>query len=325
MNRRTNAAGNLLYDHIHHYTYDAENSITTMHPAPVYIYDAKGSIPQTWNLRPCDCLHNARPTTMTPSTFCATKARFLRSSSTGKERDTESGNDYFEARYYSSSMGRFMSPDWSAKIEPVPYSKLDDPQTLNLYAYVGNNPMTRFDADGHFGCQTDECAAIQKARNNGASDEDALLGAKARRQAQQQKPTAAPAPTTQYKSVKAAGIGAEQTYNPASKSINKEFNGNIYENGQGKCCFIQTPNIGTESTSAPPDVSTLPSGATRVATFHTHGADSHGVYDDEHFSPADIRNTGTRGVPFFLGTPQGVIRMYDPATQKITTFKETAP
>jgi RHS repeat-associated protein len=30
---------------------------------------------------------------------------------TGKERDTESGNDYFGARYYASSMGRFMSPD----------------------------------------------------------------------------------------------------------------------------------------------------------------------------------------------------------------------
>ncbi len=37
---------------------------------------------------------------------------------TGKERDAESGNDYFEARYYSSSMGRFMSPDWSAKMIP---------------------------------------------------------------------------------------------------------------------------------------------------------------------------------------------------------------
>ena len=68
---------------------------------------------------------------------------------TGKERDTESGNDYFGARYYSSSMGRFMSPDWSAKAEPVPYAKLDDPQSLNLYAYVGNNPLTQVDADGH--------------------------------------------------------------------------------------------------------------------------------------------------------------------------------
>jgi hypothetical protein len=30
---------------------------------------------------------------------------------TGKERDTESGNDYFGARHYLSSMGRFLSPD----------------------------------------------------------------------------------------------------------------------------------------------------------------------------------------------------------------------
>ena len=68
---------------------------------------------------------------------------------TGKERDAESGNDYFGARYYASSMGRFMSPDWSAKEEPVPYAKLDNPQTLNLYAYVRNNSLSRFDADGH--------------------------------------------------------------------------------------------------------------------------------------------------------------------------------
>ncbi len=69
---------------------------------------------------------------------------------TGKERDSESGNDYFGARYYASSMGRFMSPDWSAKEEPVPYAKLDNPQTLNLYSYVQNNPLSQVDADGHF-------------------------------------------------------------------------------------------------------------------------------------------------------------------------------
>jgi RHS repeat-associated protein len=74
------------------------------------------------------------------------------SRSTGKERDTESGNDYFEARYYSSAMGRFMSPDWAAQEEPVPYAQLDDPQSLNLYAYVRNNPLTRVDEDGHDGC-----------------------------------------------------------------------------------------------------------------------------------------------------------------------------
>ena len=68
---------------------------------------------------------------------------------TGKERDTESGLDYFGARYYASSMGRWMSPDWADKPEPVPYSKLANPQSLNLYSYVSNNPLNKVDLDGH--------------------------------------------------------------------------------------------------------------------------------------------------------------------------------
>jgi RHS repeat-associated protein len=69
---------------------------------------------------------------------------------TGKGRDQESGLDYFGARYYQSSMGRWMSPDWAAKPEAVPYSDLANPQSLNLYSYAGNNPLSRADADGHF-------------------------------------------------------------------------------------------------------------------------------------------------------------------------------
>jgi RHS repeat-associated protein len=68
---------------------------------------------------------------------------------TGKERDTESGLDNFGARYYSSATGRFMSPDWSAKAEPVPYASLHNPQTLNLYGYVNNNPLSAIDESGH--------------------------------------------------------------------------------------------------------------------------------------------------------------------------------
>jgi RHS repeat-associated protein len=70
---------------------------------------------------------------------------------TGKERDAESGLDYFGARYYASNMGRWMSPDWSVKPEAVPYSSLDNPQSLNLYGYVNNNPLRTFDPDGHNG------------------------------------------------------------------------------------------------------------------------------------------------------------------------------
>jgi RHS repeat-associated protein len=101
------------------------------------------------------------------------------SRSTGKERDSESGNDYFGARYYSSAMGRFMSPDWAAKAEPVPYAKLDNPQTLNLYAYMRNNPLGGTDPDGHCdwcqklwnyanknGWKTDEQVAQKGVNNN---------------------------------------------------------------------------------------------------------------------------------------------------------------
>ena len=68
---------------------------------------------------------------------------------TGKERDSESGLDYFGARYYGSALGRFTSPDWSANPEPVPYANLADPQTLNLYTYAGDNPLRARDPDGH--------------------------------------------------------------------------------------------------------------------------------------------------------------------------------
>ena len=68
---------------------------------------------------------------------------------TGKERDAESSLDNFGARYYASSMGRFMSPDWAARPPAVPYAVFGDPQSLNLYTYVRNDPVSRADADGH--------------------------------------------------------------------------------------------------------------------------------------------------------------------------------
>ena len=67
---------------------------------------------------------------------------------TGKERDSESGLDNFGARYNASTMGRFMTPDWAAKPVTVPYAHFGNPQSLNLYAYVGNNPLSRTDPTG---------------------------------------------------------------------------------------------------------------------------------------------------------------------------------
>jgi RHS repeat-associated protein len=84
------------------------------------------------------------PPTSLPTAEDATDHHF-----TDKERDAESGNDYFGARYYGSTSGRFLSPDWSGGPETVPYAKMGDPQSLNLYAYVDNNPISGIDLDGH--------------------------------------------------------------------------------------------------------------------------------------------------------------------------------
>ena len=63
---------------------------------------------------------------------------------TGKERDAESGLDYFGARYYSSSMGRFSSPDPTG----LYFADPTKPQSFNLYNYVLNNPLVNVDPNG---------------------------------------------------------------------------------------------------------------------------------------------------------------------------------
>lgn len=84
---------------------------------------------------------------------------------TGKERDSESGFDYFGARYYGSIMGRWLSPDWSLDPEPVPFADYDDPQTINLYSYVRNSPIQLADKDGHCPSGADVCFMPQLAQN----------------------------------------------------------------------------------------------------------------------------------------------------------------
>ncbi|MFZ0773536.1 MAG: RHS repeat-associated core domain-containing protein, partial [Candidatus Sulfotelmatobacter sp.] len=67
----------------------------------------------------------------------------------GKERDTETQNDDFGAREYTWRFGRWLSADWSSVPVPVPYANLSNPQTLNLYAMVADDPESFADLDGH--------------------------------------------------------------------------------------------------------------------------------------------------------------------------------
>jgi RHS repeat-associated protein len=101
---------------------------------------------------------------------------------TGKERDSESGNDYFGARYYASTMGRFLSPD-----PFIPFNLKNDqfeawisnPQHWNKYAYALNNPLKYTDPTGmtetiYYYLNSNLTDAQRKFFND---NKDAILGA----------------------------------------------------------------------------------------------------------------------------------------------------
>jgi RHS repeat-associated protein len=86
----------------------------------------------------------------------------IRQKFTSKERDVETGFDYFLARYYSSTQGRFTSPDefsggpnelfdftGVAAANPTFYGDITHPQSFNKYHYCYDNPLIDIDPDGH--------------------------------------------------------------------------------------------------------------------------------------------------------------------------------
>ena len=81
----------------------------------------------------------------------------------GKERDQETGYDYFEARLYDSALGRFHQVD--AYSEKYP--------TMNGYTGMGNNPLFYVDPTGD---TLDLSAVIRSDERNGTNIVTKLLG-----------------------------------------------------------------------------------------------------------------------------------------------------
>jgi RHS repeat-associated protein len=67
----------------------------------------------------------------------------VRQKFTQKERDNETGLDYFGARYYGSTQGRFTSTD-----PLLASASVYDPQSWNRYSYAYNNPLRFTDPTG---------------------------------------------------------------------------------------------------------------------------------------------------------------------------------
>jgi RHS repeat-associated protein len=114
--------GNLYWNHAD--WLGTERVRTTLTNGTVTIAETCTDTPYGMNL-------GCNPTEISPMHF------------TGKQRDYETNLDYFGARYFGggNNLGRFMTPD--------PFGgSLSDPQTLNRYAYVRNNPTTLTDPAG---------------------------------------------------------------------------------------------------------------------------------------------------------------------------------
>jgi RHS repeat-associated protein len=164
------------------YSYDAESKRITKSflsgPSTVYVYDVFGSLAAEYSSAPLttapvcgtcylstDHLGSTRLVTgengsviarhdylpfgeEIPSGYANRGADWAADDSvkqkfTGQARDSETGNDFFNARYFNGALGRFLSPDPGNA-----GADLLNPQSWNGYSYVGNNPLARVDPTG---------------------------------------------------------------------------------------------------------------------------------------------------------------------------------
>ncbi len=98
--------------------------------------------------------------------------------------------------------------------------------------------------------------------------------------------------------------------NPESVSTNREIGGYIYRNADGSYSHTEPRRGSTDSLYLPPPVEAVPSGTSATASYHTHAAfDSR--YDNEIFSPEDIRLDEIFNIDGYLGTPAGALKYHN--------------
>ncbi|MBX7185678.1 MAG: RHS repeat-associated core domain-containing protein [Vicinamibacteria bacterium] len=118
---------------------------------------------------------------------------------TGKERDAETGLDYFGARYFASKVGRFTTVD---PLMTIP-ANLANPQRWNRYSYGLNNPLRYIDPDGR-----DVSIALQFTGEWKQEDRAAIIGKV----------------TSWYKDL---GVGAAYVFDAANAKHGSVFSGVI--------------------------------------------------------------------------------------------------
>jgi RHS repeat-associated protein len=171
---------------------------------------------------------------------------------TGKERDTESGLDNFEARYDASSLGRFMTPD------PMG-GHLENPQSLNKYAYVLNNPTSLTDPTG-----LDSYLSCTQTKDNASTCQSQTVGYDANGKAQT---ATVQGVTNADKSFTATQIGNDANGNLVDKTTGTGSY-TASANGSG----VQFSNNGGQTSSSGVFVNGTPQNTFQDAGFANGGA-----------------------------------------------------
>ena len=176
-NRQTNIAINGSTTATYAYDGDGRRVTKTFGPTTTYVYDAQGDLAAEYSTQPqvMPCLtcylsvdhlgstrlltdqngnpvsrHDFLPFGEELATSNRTSALGygitdnVMHKNTSKERDTETGFDFFRARYFSGALGRFTGPD----SKQYTGRTIRFPQKWDKYGYAQNNPLNAIDPDG---------------------------------------------------------------------------------------------------------------------------------------------------------------------------------
>lgn len=106
-----------------------------------------------------------------------------------------------------------------------------------------------------------------------------------------------------------AGFRAVNAVNPRSVRENREYGGWVYQNQDNTYSSTSPVRGDVASVFLPAPASVLPAGSRLRASYHTHaGPDPR--FDNENFSPQDIRSDNALGIGGYLGTPGGAFKYH---------------
>ena len=110
-----------------------------------------------------------------------------------------------------------------------------------------------------------------------------------------------------FKTARDAALAALAEYNPISIRTNTELTGAVYKIPFGGYIYLSPRHNGASGDDNTPIC------AFCSAFYHTHAAFDP-RFDNENFSPEDRAFAGSYGVPIYLATPSGAVKVYNPVT-----------